>query len=82
MVLITQRRQRHADGWGGTLISGGRCAMSEPHAREPASKGASLERSKEEVLASARALPPHKDMVIEDLTDEEERIFVEAILDA
>lgn len=56
--------------------------MSEPHAREPASKGASLERSKEEVLASARALPPHKDMLIEDLTDEEERIFVEAILDA
>ena len=56
--------------------------MSEPHTRESASKGTSLERSKEEVLASARALPPHEDMVIEDLTDEEERIFVEAILDA
>jgi hypothetical protein len=56
--------------------------MSEPRAREPASKGASLERSREEVLAAARPLPPHEDMLIEDLTDEEERIFVEAILDA
>jgi hypothetical protein len=55
--------------------------MSEPGAREPASRGASLERSKKEVLAAARPLPSHKDMVIEDLTDEEERIFVEAILD-
>jgi hypothetical protein len=56
--------------------------MSEPHAREPASRGTSRERSREEVLAAARPLPPHEDMVIEDLTDEEERIFVEAILDA
>jgi hypothetical protein len=56
--------------------------MSEPHAHEPASKSGSLERSKEEVLASARPLPPHEDMVIEDLSDEEERTFVEAILDA
>ena len=56
--------------------------MSEPGAPEPAPRGASLERSREEVLAAARPLPPHEDMVIEDLTDEEERIFVEAILDA
>jgi hypothetical protein len=56
--------------------------MSEPHAHDPASKGASLERSREEVLAAARPLPPHEDMLIEDLTDEEERIFVEAILGA
>jgi hypothetical protein len=34
------------------------------------------------VLATAPPLPPHEDMVIEDLTDEEERVFVEAILDA
>jgi hypothetical protein len=38
--------------------------------------------SREEVLAAARPLPPHDEMLIEDLTDEEERIFVEAILDA
>jgi hypothetical protein len=30
-------------------------------------------------LAAARPLPPHEEMVIEGLTDEEERIFVEAI---
>jgi hypothetical protein len=56
--------------------------MSEPGAPEPAARGVSLERSREEVLAAARPLPSHEDMVIEDLTDEEERIFVEAILDA
>lgn len=56
--------------------------MSEPEARDPGSKGASLERSREEVLAAARPLPSHEDMLIENLTDEEERIFVEAILDA
>jgi hypothetical protein len=56
--------------------------MSEPGAPKPAPRGASLEQGREEVLAAARPLPPHEDMVIEDLTDEEERIFVEAILDA
>lgn len=56
--------------------------MSEPEPRKPASKGASLERSREEVLAAARPLPPHEEMLIEDLTDEEDRIFVAAILDA
>ena len=56
--------------------------MPEPGAAEPAPRGVSLERSREEVLAAARPLPPHEDMVIEDLTDEEERVFVEAILDA
>jgi hypothetical protein len=56
--------------------------MSEPGAPEPAPRGASLERSREEALAAARPLPPHEDMMIEDLTDEEERIFVEAILGA
>ena len=56
--------------------------MSEPGAPKPAPRGASLEQSREEVLAAARPLPPHEGMVIEDLTDEEERIFVEAILGA
>ena len=56
--------------------------MSEPGAPKPAPGGASLERSRDEVLAAARPLPSHEDMVIEELTDEEERIFVEAILDA
>jgi hypothetical protein len=56
--------------------------MSEPGAHESAPRSPSLERSREEVLAAARPLPPHEEMVIEDLTDEEERIFIEAILDA
>jgi hypothetical protein len=56
--------------------------VSEPEAWEPASNGATLERSREAVLAAARPLPPAEEMLIEDLTDEEERLFVEAILDA
>ena len=56
--------------------------MSEPGASEPASNGATLERSREAVLAAARPLPPAEEMLIEDLTDEEERLFVETILDA
>lgn len=56
--------------------------MSEPEAREPASYGASLERSREEVLAAARPLPPHEEMIIKDLTEDEERVFLDAILNA
>lgn len=56
--------------------------MSEPGAPKPAPRAVSLERSREELLAAARPLPPHEDMVIEDLTDDEERIFVETILNA
>jgi hypothetical protein len=60
----------------------GGAAMSEPGAREPASSGVSLERSQQESLEAARPLPPHEEMLIDNLTDEEERIFVEAILNA
>ena len=56
--------------------------MSQPESRPPVSKSTSLERSKEEVLAAARPLPPHEEMMIEGLTDDEERIFIEAIFDA
>jgi hypothetical protein len=56
--------------------------MSEPESYGPAPFGASLERSREEVLAAARPLPPHEEMIIEDLTDEEESIFLEAIFNA
>jgi len=55
--------------------------MSQPEPRPP-TKGASLERSKEEVLAAARPLPPIEEMVIEDLTDDEDRIFLETIFNA
>ena len=56
--------------------------MSEPGVRRPTSSGESLERSKEEVLAAARPLPPHEEMIIEDLTEDEERIFLDTILNA
>jgi hypothetical protein len=56
--------------------------VSEPEAREPVSNGTTLERSREAVLAAARPLPPSEEMLIEDLTEEEERLFAEAILDA
>ena len=56
--------------------------MSEPAARQPAPRGTSLERSREEVLTAARPLPSNEDALIEGLTDEEERVFIEAIFDA
>jgi len=46
----------------------------------PASRVATLERSKEDVLDTARPLPPDEDVVIEDLSDEEDRLFLAAIL--
>jgi hypothetical protein len=55
--------------------------MSEPTSSETDRTGASLERSREEILAAARALPPYEDMVIDDLTEEESRRFMEIILD-
>lgn len=55
--------------------------MPEQEAREPASAGVTLERGTDELLAAARPLPPVEEMLIEDLTDEEERLFIDAILD-
>lgn len=54
--------------------------MSDPEAHVPASRGTTLERSKEDVLDAARPLPPDDDVVIEDLSDEEDRLFLAAIL--
>jgi hypothetical protein len=56
--------------------------VSEPGAKEPVPNGATLERSREAVLAAARPLPPAEEMLVQDLTDDEERRFVEAIRDA
>ena len=47
--------------------------MSEPGLRKPASKGANLERSGEDVLPAARPLPPDNEVLIEDLTEDEDR---------
>jgi hypothetical protein len=56
--------------------------MSEPELRKPASEGANLERSREDVLRAARPLPPDDEVLIEDLTEDEDRIFLDAILNA
>jgi len=56
--------------------------MSEPHADEPAKHGPTLERSREELLEAAKPLSPEQNWLIDDLTDDEDRRFLDAILDA
>jgi hypothetical protein len=40
----------------------------------------SLELPVEELIRRARPLPPHEEMIIDDLTEEEGRLFIEACL--
>jgi hypothetical protein len=61
---------------------GGEDAMSGPEAFVPASAGTTLERSREDVLEAARPLPPDEDVVIEELSDDEDRRFLAVILDS
>ena len=49
--------------------------MSGPEAYVPASDGTTLERSRADVLEAARPLPPDQDVVIEELSDDEDRRF-------
>jgi hypothetical protein len=46
------------------------------HAYEP------VEETPDEILASAAPFPPFEEMVIDGLTEEEDRIFLETILSA
>jgi hypothetical protein len=39
-----------------------------------------LEQTREDVLDAARPLPPDEDVIIRELSDEEDRLFVGAIL--
>lgn len=55
--------------------------MTEPAAHETP-YGVVIEESVEDILASARPLPSGDEMVIEDLTEDEERRFFEAIRNA
>lgn len=55
--------------------------MSEPQTHPVRSRGGPLERTREEILAAAKPLPPPEDMLIEDLTEDESRRFLEAIAD-
>lgn len=56
--------------------------MSEADAHGTGTRGTPLERSREEVLNAARPLPPDEDALIGDLTEQEDRLFLEAILGA
>ena len=47
-----------------------------------ASKGTTLERDRNGVLDAARPLPPNTDVLIDDLTEDEDRLFLAAILEA
>jgi hypothetical protein len=48
------------------------------HAQEPRA-GENLELRVAELLRRARPLPPHEEMVIEELTEEEGRAFLAAL---
>lgn len=56
--------------------------MSEQETGRPVPYSATLERSREDILNSARPLPWDEEMVFKDLTDEEEASFLAALLDA
>lgn len=56
--------------------------MSEPEAHKPVFPAATRERDRDDVLAAARPLPPDDDVLIDDLTEDEDRLFLTAVLDA
>jgi hypothetical protein len=56
--------------------------MSEPEAHKLAFQGETRERDQKDVLAAARPLPPDEDVLIDDLTEDEDRLFLAAVLDA
>ncbi len=56
--------------------------MSEPEARKLASQDVTRERDKDGVLAAARPLPPDEDALIDGLTEDEDRLFLAAALEA
>ncbi len=56
--------------------------MSEPEVPGSGSQGTTVERDKDDVLDAARPLPPDEDVLMDDLTEDEDRIFLAAILNA
>jgi hypothetical protein len=53
--------------------------MSETDMHDSGPKSETLERTRDEVLRAARPLPPDEDVLISDLTDDEDRLFLEAV---
>ena len=56
--------------------------MSEDDAHGTGSGGTTMERDREKVLNAARPLPTDEEVLIGDLTEEEDRLFLEAIMNA
>ena len=79
-LVMPDGYKRSIAAWSAQL--GGKDAMSGPEARVPASGVATLERSREDVLGAARPLPPDEDVVIRELSAEEDRLFLGAFLDS
>jgi 8-oxo-dGTP pyrophosphatase MutT (NUDIX family) len=79
-LVMPDGYKRSIAAWSARL--GGKDAMSGPEAHVPASGVATLERSREDVLGAARPLPPDEDVVIRELSEEEDRLFLGAILDS
>jgi 8-oxo-dGTP pyrophosphatase MutT (NUDIX family) len=69
-LVMPDGYKRSIAAWSARL--GGEDAMSGPEAHVPASDGATLERSREDVLGAARPLPPDEDVAIRELSEEEE----------
>jgi hypothetical protein len=53
--------------------------MSEADMPGTGPRSATFERTRDEVLREARPLPPDDDVLIGDLTEDEDRLFLEAI---
>jgi hypothetical protein len=56
--------------------------MSEQNIHEPGRHGQILERDRGDVFDAAKPLPSGDDALIEDLSEDEDRTFLAAILDA
>ena len=56
--------------------------MSQPEVHKSASKGMTQERGYERRARCSAALPPDADVLIDDLTADEDRLFLAAILEA
>lgn len=56
--------------------------MSEASIPGVRSGGGTLERDRKIVLDAARPLPPHEEALIDDLTEDEDRLFLTAVLNA
>lgn len=56
--------------------------MTQSEARRPDPPGPSRERTRDDVLAAARPLPPDEDVLMDDLSEDEDRLFIAAVLDA